>query len=255
MGFRLFFERQLESRYTKFVDRLAKISKRRSLVFNSVGVVGQGKYDIYLVTVNPKANRTICAIGTMHGNETAGVEALLDYLENIQFNKNVRLLIFPLLNPYGYVNNIRINGENRDINRSFAKEGTEEARVFKEVFERERIDFLVSMHENNSADGFYCFHSEEKAAKYKPLIKLAEEFFPILDQKSLYGDKVENGLIWCPKNSKLVQHRNSLENWVQKHGTNFICTETPAKYPLKKRINCQKAILKYVVDQAEDFLK
>lgn len=169
--------------YAKF-DRLADAHKP---FFRKVGVIGESQlliesdllystdatqYDINeyelaktgLSANAPKLIITAC----IHGEERTSMFALYyfirDILENGQKSKiltyiknNCRLLIVPLINPWGYQNDKRENGRNVDLNRNYdinweTYVGAKGSAVFSES-ESIAIKTLVE----SNLDAFYLF--------------------------------------------------------------------------------------------------
>jgi hypothetical protein len=59
----------------------------------------------------------------------------------------VRLVVITPVNPVGAARQTRRSSGGHDINRDFVRFRTPEARVVRDVFTRERPDFVISLHE------------------------------------------------------------------------------------------------------------
>jgi hypothetical protein len=93
------------------------------------------------------APRTLLVIAGIHGNEHAGLLAVPRILERFDPSGGVRLVVLAPANPVGAAALSRFNADGYDINRDFARFETEEARVVRALYERERPDFVISLHE------------------------------------------------------------------------------------------------------------
>jgi hypothetical protein len=82
----------------------------------------------------------------VHGNEHAGLLAVPPLLDAWSSDR-VRLVVVTPVNPVGAAELSRFNAEGYDINRDFVRFGTPEARVVRDIFERERPHFVISLHE------------------------------------------------------------------------------------------------------------
>jgi len=102
---------------------------------------------------------TVLLTGGMHGEEPAGVEGVLRWLESDRWRKYpVNWLVFPCINPYGWERNQRRNRQNRDINRQFCRRtNTPEAELIKRLVNGRRFEFSFEFHEDVDATGFYLY--------------------------------------------------------------------------------------------------
>lgn len=105
------------------------------------------------------AAKTICLMAGIHGNEPAGVQALLGLAQDMQARPSAfaahRYVIVPLANPWGWARDLRHNGDNRDAARQFVDGSAQEATLLKNLFAAEHCDLLVDLHEDRFHDGFY----------------------------------------------------------------------------------------------------
>jgi len=106
---------------------------------------------------NPKG--TLCIFSGVHGNEPAGVDATLALAEDLAKRKElypgIDLVIVPLVNPTGWIHDLRHNADNKDIARSFVSGGTQESALVKSLLATQRCDMLVDLHEDRIHAGVY----------------------------------------------------------------------------------------------------
>ena len=97
----------------------------------------------------------------IHGDEVAGVEALLRFLESDLPRRfaSVPLIVLPCQNPFGFEHHSRFNGCGLDLNRQFDKPDTPapESIPLKRFLLQHRPDEVVECHEDSDADGFYLW--------------------------------------------------------------------------------------------------
>ncbi len=129
-------------------------------------IVGQVVYQehslpIWLVTYSNSAHpqyRAFVSAG-IHGNEPAGVEAVVSLIEEVAQNDKllpaVQIEFMPLLNPWAWVRDLKWNGDATDVNRKFIKVDTQESAIIKKVVEEKRYDITIDLHEDGRYDGFY----------------------------------------------------------------------------------------------------
>lgn len=120
------------------------------------------------------ASRTLLVIAGIHGNERAGLLAVPRILERFDPTRGVRLVVIAPANPVGARALSRYNARGYDINRDFKRLETEEARVIAAVYERERPDFVISLHEGpHEATFMFTNHHVPRAIVDRALESLA----------------------------------------------------------------------------------
>ena len=110
---------------------------------------------------NPKARTTAVVLGSMHGNEKAGL-SVVDALRDGQPVKGVNMWVIPTINPDGVAANDRQNAHGVDLNRNFPHDwapltgeyysgpkplSEPESRAFKRFVNRVDPKFIVSFHQ------------------------------------------------------------------------------------------------------------
>ena len=80
------------------------------------------KYPFHkILLVNHNRKKALISAG-IHGDEPAGIETICSFLENSRYKTHLdqwEITILPCINPYGFENDIRVNHENKDLNRLF----------------------------------------------------------------------------------------------------------------------------------------
>lgn len=92
------------------------------------------------------AQKTLLVLAGVHGNEHAGLLAVPRILERWA-SERVRLVVLTPSNPVGAAELSRYNADGYDINRDFVRFDTPEARLIRAMYDRERPDFVISLHE------------------------------------------------------------------------------------------------------------
>ena len=139
--------------YARFTQRLKALSSP-NLRIETIGSVNDYQMFRVLLGEAPGERKNILITAGIHGDEPAGPEAALCFLErdNIKLLRKFRFLILPCVNPYGYVHNARENKQGIDINRSFAEEKVAEVVLFKKAIQGQRFDFYIDFHEDWEAE-------------------------------------------------------------------------------------------------------
>ena len=113
---------------------------------------------ILSVTSRAPASKTLLVLAGVHGDEQAGLLAIPQVLEGWS-SEGVRLVVLTPVNPVGAAELSRFNADGYDINRDFVRFVTPEARLVRDVMDREKPDFVVSLHEGPQ-DGTFMFANQ-----------------------------------------------------------------------------------------------
>ncbi len=103
-------------------------------------------HPILVVRSRNDAPKTLLVLAGVHGNEHAGLLAVPPLLERFD-SQRVRLVVVTPVNPVGAAELSRLDADGYDVNRDFVRFDTPEARVVRDLYDRERPDFVVSLHE------------------------------------------------------------------------------------------------------------
>ena len=140
----------------RYVERIRAFDSARFEVATEATVQHRHRaHPILSVRSRAAAAKTLLVLAGVHGNERAGVLAVPPILETWS-SERVRLVVITPVNPVGAAELARCNADGHDINRDFVRFATPEARVVRDVFDRERPDFVISLHEGPQ-DGTFMF--------------------------------------------------------------------------------------------------
>lgn len=155
---------------TRSLDRITAHIEMLGLDYAVLGKVNyfDTSYPLFVVTrkaANPAADFNLCLFSGMHGDEPAGVEASLSFMseltrENSYSGLNIRIL--PVVNPWGWVHDIRRNGDIKDINRSLINEPTQESILLKQFLKQQPCSMVVDLHEDQFHKSFYLLSYGDK---------------------------------------------------------------------------------------------
>ena len=128
---------------------------RFAVVTESTVTHRERAHPILSVISRAPAEKTLLVLAGVHGDEQAGLLAIPHVLEAWS-SERVRLVIITPVNPVGAAKHSRFNGSGHDINRDFLRFVTPEARLVRDVMDREKPDFVISLHEGPQ-DGTFMF--------------------------------------------------------------------------------------------------
>ncbi len=115
-----------------------------------------------------RATKNILITGGVHGNERSGpyaAQRIASYFNNSVYSKYsyVNIYIIPKVNPIGWINDKRRNGQNIDINRDMKEFKTKESKLIKKVMDDRRYDLFLDCHSYKGAKSFFVLSANDKS--------------------------------------------------------------------------------------------
>lgn len=236
------------SYYTDYLKKLLLICDKKKIHIKKIGKIHN--FPMYKIIINPKAKKAVCFSAGIHGDEIASSWAILKFLEEYDSSKfpDIKIIIFPVASPTAFNMKKRYNYLNKELNGRFCdKRLTGENKILLSSLKKEKILFFHSLHEDVDEKRFYLYNFEKKEEKiYRGIIKLAKTFFPINNSRKIYKDPAVNGMI-------INRQDGSFEDRLFRDGAIYsMCTETPGKQSIKKRVELSVAIMKLVINFIHD---
>jgi predicted deacylase len=241
-----------------------------------------GLYPIYAaVTKNQSENLPgIILSAGIHGEEPAGVHAIMEFLKRgiVNYLNRFWFLILPCLNPYGFVRGVRFNHDGLDLNRKFddLRELSELGSV-KELLRKYPGPYRLALdfHETDTytpkgADrsvenipaGFYMYETTRTGhPELGPAIieAVRRSGYSVVKRRSIYGARCRDGLILStppgsPGYPDLPEFNGSLDWYLLKneYTTHFLTAETPTAWPLKRRVALHKKVLVHALKRIKN---
>lgn len=193
---------------------------------------------------------TILLTGGMHGDEPAGVEAALQWMEGEDWRPwGVNWLVLPCLNPFGWIHDQRTNAAGQDLNRHFRfSDPCAEVELVKRATSQQRFLLAMDFHEDSDSDGYYfCESKTQPPFPGERIIKRLARLIPINESARLDGRRAQ-GPGWVLR----LARRNAFERrrqWPLAFHLaacctdHFLCSETPTREPLSLRVRAHLAAL------------
>ncbi|HEY4952031.1 MAG TPA: succinylglutamate desuccinylase/aspartoacylase family protein [Verrucomicrobiae bacterium] len=156
--------------------------------------------------VGPKGGDTPIRIGifaAIHGDEPEGAHALVQFLKLLEARPELAtgyyLSIYPVCNPTGFEDGTRFSRNGKDLNREFWKNSAEpEARLLQAELQSRSFQGIISLHTDDTSDGFYGFARGATLTKnlIEPALRAAEKFLPRDARPVIDGFPARNGVIY-----------------------------------------------------------
>lgn len=174
-----------------YVARLHAHDPARFEVTTEASIDYRGRpHPILTIRSRGPADKTLLVLAGVHGNEHAGLLAVPHVLDAWDRDR-VRLVVVTPVNPVGAAELSRYNAEGYDVNRDFVRFATPEARVVRAVHERERPDFVVSLHEGPQNATFFFANRFVGAALARTLLDALAAGGTALAERDYFGMRLE----------------------------------------------------------------
>ena len=138
----------------------------------------------------------------IHGDEPAGVEALVDLLRYMETHpalfRAYRITIYPLCNPTGYEDGTRHSRSGKDLNREFWRGSMEpEIALLERELMVQKFDGLIALHSDDTSDGLYAFARGHTLTEHllKPALAAAQAALPLNQCSTIDGFHAVDGII------------------------------------------------------------
>ena len=108
------------------------------------------------------------------------------------------LSFYPVCNPTGFEDNTRQSRGGKDLNREFWRDSSEpEVRLLQAELQSRSFQGIISLHTDDTSDGFYGFAHGATLTKslIEPALAAAENFLPRDDRPVIDGFTARKGVI------------------------------------------------------------
>ena len=226
--------------YTEITERL----KNLQVPIECIGTAHS--YPIHQIRLVASASKPqqVLITGGIHGDEPAGVEAVLQFLarDNTARLKNFSFVIIPCINPYGYVHNTRETSDDVDINRSFETDDIAEVAIIKKALGQTQFSFAMDFHEDYDATGFYLYEGKRDEQYIGPKLAAAAKAIGSIDPEDP-GEDAPNLAEGVYKVANSWGTQGLAPYLLHFHSEHVIISETPTVWSLEQRIALHLTIL------------
>ena len=203
-------------------------------------------YPIYQIRLASSADisRHILITGGVHGDEPAGVEAVLQFLarDNTPLLKNFSFLVIPCINPYGYVHNTRETLAGVDINRAFETDDVAEVAIVKQALRQNQYALAIDFHEDYDATGFYLYEGKRDEKYIGPDLATAAKAIGPIDTEDP-GEDAPDIVEGVYKVATTWGTQGLAPYLLHFHSEHVIISETPTTWQLEQRAALHLTIL------------
>jgi hypothetical protein len=246
-----------------YEQRLRKaVTSSRHLSLYEIGQVSYPGFEAPLWRVlfrpHPGVKHKILISAGIHGNEPAGAECALRFVEAIARSpekyKDIAFDIIPLVNPWGWAHDIRFNQAGIDINRDFATFDSQEAQIVRHTLGNNQFSMMFDLHEDPDAKGFYIYQyglADRQAAR-QVVAAIDGLGYPVEQDIKMIVLKTENGIIdaplWGLQYMRLTGQLSISNHYRLYHSLYVFTVETPTALPFDDRMTMQRTAVEILVD-------
>ena len=185
------------------------------------------------------SGRSVTVSAGLHGDEPAGIEAVLQFFERAS-PPPIDVVAFPCLNPTGVIAGTRRNDLGMDLNRTFGQErAPHETELVRSALAGKRFDCGIDLHEDVEARGFYLY--EHVRGERRPLgtavvAAIRAAGMPINDAPSIEGRTLFDGCVE-PAEETLSATVGFYSIYLfDRHADLTLVPESPGLLPLPARV-------------------
>lgn len=222
--------------------------RQTHLPMESAGMLQSGSQQMPLWVVRKPAlvphAKTICLIGSIHGNEPAGAQTILalaqDMAREPERYAQLNYVMVPMANPWGWAHALRRNAQNQDIAREFAGGQSPESTLLKAVIQQARCQMLVDLHEDRFHAGFYLL------AYAPPSLPAVYDAVSAIEQRTgvRRAAKPPQGVWHIPESGFNDIYLTTAPLWARQNGVPLaFIVESHDAPPLAQRINIHAVAL------------
>ncbi len=231
--------------YAFLLRRWKKAARAAGLEWRAIGEADG--YEVYCATTRGavEAGGVYISAG-IHGDEPAGTEALIRWAEaNPASLRAQPYLIFPCLNPWGLVNNARLDASGNDLNRTFHHEEVPHIQHWKTLLKGRKFSLALTLHEDYDGEGLYLYEIGRNPPHWgEELLELARPHIEIEARVRIDGRRITK--------PGLFRRRVDLRRFPQlpealylhlHHARRTFTFETPSEFALETRVRVQQLLI------------
>lgn len=234
--------------YRYLIERWRAVARKTGVPLRRLATADGG---FYLRTPALAATGGIYFSAGIHGDEPASTEALVTWAERLGKKlRDVPALLLPCLNPWGLVQNIRLDAQGVDLNRSFHRTDLPVIAAVKRVVVGHQFAAAMMLHEDYDGQGIYLYESQRMQPYWgESLLAVARRHLPIDPRERIDGRKAVKGI----HRRRFDRKRFAQIGYPEAVWLHLECAErtftveTPSEFALERRVEAHVAVVEEIV--------
>lgn len=241
--------------YSDLMERLQKSWGSTMIPILTLGEISVAEkvYPLFKVVLGKGNSRRALISAGIHGDEPAGVEAIIEFLESKRYSKFIHdweITLLPCLNPWGYEYDIRESHEGKDLNREFkSSPSPQEVKLIQSVL-NDPFELALELHEDVESSGFYLYgkgESRKEAELGQKILGSVENIMPINKNTQIEENPAVNGIIQKACGSEFWEWW-PMALYTKVHGTRICLTlETSQAFTIQVRVSAHLQAIETVL--------
>lgn len=238
------FQRHRVHDYQFLIKRWKSLA-RKAGVQGSVYCTAEDFDLYYFISPALKDSAGVYLSAGIHGDEPGATEGLYQWADlHRSVLRELPVMIFPCLNPWGLIHNRRTDSDNRDLNRCYNLDSIPRIQAQKEVLRARRFRLAMCLHEDYDAQGAYLYEIRNKLTTFgQELLAAAGFYVPIDPRATIEGRRADQGWIARKVNLKKFPVIAEAIYLAANHSDRTITAETPSEYDLLARVQAHVAMI------------
>ena len=236
--------------YSAIVQRIENCEGKETVLRVLGEVAG---YPVHAVRLSQDGTLPVVFInGGTHGDEPAGVEGVLAFLERSPGNwlDHFQFEVIPCLNPHGYVHGSRLNAMQVDINWAFLREDVPEIDLIKTFINGRRFEAVVDLHEDWESPGYYLYELvRNRPPAGSDITRRVAEVCPLNLNTTIEGERAVNGVVFpnMEVEKRRIEGGIPIALFQQAYTNHLITSETPTEAPMDQRVEAHQVALETIL--------
>ena len=210
---------------------------------------------VLCASVGRRAAPVVYINGGTDGDEPAGVEAALAFLERgwQRWTDGLRFDVIPCLCPWGYVHNARLNAQQVDVNWAFLRGDVPEIDILKRFIAGRVFEAVIDLHEDWESEGFYLYEQfRDRDPIGREMAAQVARVCPLNTNAEIEGEVAVDGVIHPNMNVSRRKLGEGIPIALYQRGYtgHLVTTETPTAQPMPVRVAAHLAAIEAMIATA-----
>ncbi len=186
------------------------------------------------------------------------LEFISEFSDNENINMDYSIYILPLINPWGWERNRRLNGDFIDINKDFITKKSKEVNLILQHLDLSQFDIVLDLHEAGM-DGCFIYNRDKKS---KPILIRLMSYLKntgtdVQQTGKVHGIlNIKDGIVYIPKIVRIYLHiskkRASLThlcNYTHNVRRVYTFESGKSRRNIKERADDHKKVINFLLEE------